>query len=131
MLTKDEIIRRAKRLMQLPADQRPIKPYTFGVIAGTGDNTPLLTVIRHESMGPDMQRRMSKAFEHLENDQIPDVDTLPKGANRYKKLKLNREKQPPCQPVMLLDVSRGTPRLVTAFHNPLALPETLFNKVKR
>lgn len=131
MLSKEEILRRAKRLMELPPDERPVKHYTIMKVAGTGDARPLGTILKNQSMGPEMQRRLSRAFELVENDQIPDLGPTVPFQNKYKRLKLKREKNPPCEPVMILDVSRGTPRLVTEFHNPRALPETLFNKVKR
>ena len=130
MLTKEEIVRRATRYMQTPAADRPIPHYTIARVAGTESNGPLNDVVRHASVGDVVQRRLSKALELLEGDQLPDPSTI-QGYAKYRRYKVRSKPQPPCKPCMVLDVTRGVPKLRTEFVNPNAFPEVMFTKVRK
>jgi hypothetical protein len=130
MLTKDEIVRRATRYMQTPAAERPIPHYTIARVAGMESTNPLKDVVRHGGVGDVIQRRLSKAFELLEGDQLPDPSEL-HGVNKYRRYKVRNKPQPPCQPCMVLDVTSGRPTLRTEFVNPNAFPEVMYTKVRK
>lgn len=130
MLSQDEIRRRARHFLALPAAERPYPLSTLQRFSGLNGSI-LRDIINGVEMRPDTQRRLSRVFELLAGDQLPDPDTLPKGCNRFKRIKLKRTPEPPCAPLMVLDLTKGVPRIKTEFINPLELPDIQFSKVRR
>lgn len=128
MLEREEIVRRIRRFLELAPEQRPAKSYTLSRLAGLRKDA-LRALLSHE-MRPERLRRLSRVLELLEQDMLPDVDTLPRGRNRYRRVVL-RAPAPPCKPLMVLDLSGATPRMVTTFVNPNTMPELAFTKVKK
>src|ERR1700686_5473809 len=109
MLEREEIVRRIRRFLELAPGLR---------------KDALRALLSHE-MRPERLRRLSRVLELLEQDIVPDVDTLPRGRNRYRRVVL-RAPAPPCKPLMVLDLSGATPRMVTTFVNPNTMPELAF-----
>ncbi len=130
MIDEDEIYRRVKRFLELPREVRPVKSYTITRMAGLDERALKLMMAGHR-MRPDRLRRLSRVLELLEDGRIPDVDKLPHGAKRYRHLKLKRDPEPPCQPLMVLDLTSGKPRMVAAFVNPNTLPELAITRVRK
>lgn len=130
MLDEQEVYRRVRRFMQLPVDQRPAKAYSLMKWAGLSKSS-FDDIKQGHPMRPERLRRLSRVLELLEDDRLPDVDTLPRGVKRYQKIKIKREPAPPCQAMMVLDLTGARPRMVPAFVNPNTLPELAITKVKR
>ena len=129
MIDEQEVYRRIRRFLELPVDQRPAKSYTLTKLAGINKSS-LGDIREGHPMRPERLRRLSRVLELLEDDRLPDVDKLPKNL-RYRRVKIKRDPAPPCQAMMVLDLTGGRPRMVPAFVNPNTFPELEITKVKR
>jgi hypothetical protein len=130
MLPKDEIKRRVCRLLQAKVEDRPAGVGMLHKLSGIAHHG-LYEVAQGHDMRPERQRRLSRVLEFLENDQLPDPKTLPGGPTKYKKIALKPKANPPCKPVMVLDLTSGVPRMRTEFVNPNTMPEIVYTKVRK
>jgi len=130
MIPQDELKRRAARFLAQTPAERPFPNNTLARLAGLNPDF-LRDLARIDTMRPETHRRLSRVFELLENDRLPDPETMGKNSNRFKKIRLKRVDAPKCEPIMVLDLSSGTPKMRTEFINPLALPEIQFTKVRK
>lgn len=68
-MTEDEVIRRLRALIAMPAEYRPITLYRLERLAGIAINS-VYKIAREGTIGKKNTARLGKAFELVENDQV-------------------------------------------------------------
>ncbi len=111
-----EIKRRANALLAMPVDDRPITIYRLEMIAGLypGD---LPKVIKSKKLSEKNINRLSRAFELLENNQIPEKNAGSRGSS----FEITPAK-PPEKVVSRLQFTQNGPKIVFQAINPLSFP---------
>lgn len=130
MIEEEEVYRRVRRFLELPVDQRPARSATLCKLAGLSPEG-LLYIRAGHRMRPERLRRLVRVLELLEDDRLPELDRHQRWAKRYRTLKIKRDPAPPCQAIMVLDLTGGKPRMVPAFVNPNTFPELEITRVRK
>lgn len=130
MIDEEEVYRRVKRYLELSVADRPARKALLCHMAGLHPGR-MQDIVDGHRMRPERLRRLARVMELLEDDRIPEVDMRPLIKKRYRHLHIRRDAAPPCEPMMVLDLTGGAPRMVAAFVNPNTFPELKITKVKR
>lgn len=130
MIEEEEVYRRVRRLLELPPEQRPARVYTLNRLAGL-DHRGLLRIKQGHQMRPERLRRLARVLELLEDDRLSHIEAIPSTPSKYKHIKIKRDAAPPCQAMMVLDLTGARPRMVPAFVNPNTLPELAITRVRK
>ena len=130
MMDEEEVYRRVRRFLELPVAERPARSATLCKLAGLSPDG-LIDIKRGHRMRPERLRRLVRVLELLEDDRLPEFDRNQRWKKRYRTLKIKRDPEPPCKPIMVLDLTGAKPRMVPAFVNPNTFPELEITKVRK
>lgn len=114
-----EIVRRLRVLVALNPEDRPISIGRLEQIAGMAKGE-VYEVAKRGTAQPNTFRRLSRALEFVENDQIQ----VQRRQNKQSIITIGDPK-PAQEAVMSVKLENGVPRVRTGFHNPRALPDRL------
>lgn len=119
-----EIVRRARALLALAPDERPVSVQRLEKIAGVADDT-LYDVARTGSMQAKTRVRLARAFTLVENDQIRIRQGNRKSiypAERVDVVTLVSPRRP-METIMRLAFTKDGPKVRFEAVNPLAFPK--------
>lgn len=118
-MTDEEVVRRLRVLVALPGEARPVSITRLEQIAGMAHGE-VYEVAKRGTAQPNTFRRLSRALEFVENDQLvirrrqgkPSIITI-------------SDPKPPQKAVMSIRIDGAGLRMQTGFENPRALPDRL------
>ena len=126
----DEVLRRIRAVIALPADERPISIDRLEQVAGVGDNE-VYKVARAGTMQARTRMRLAKALTLVENDQLVIMPGNRKSIYPEERRDwiLTRPPRPPMQTHARLAFTSGGPKVVFEAVNPRAFPK--LDKIER
>lgn len=123
MLSKEEILRRIRALMDLPERERPISIHALHKLCGIDPLTrELWRIARMGDFGKGMQIRISRGLKLLENNQF-EVVLLGKHANKGTRIEVLDTPRPPVKIENRLQISPDGVKMVRYAYNPLSFPD--------
>ena len=118
-MTDGEVVRRLRVLVALPEEARPVSITRLEQVAGMAHGE-VYEVARRGTAQPNTFRRLSRALEFVENDQI----RVRRRANKPSVITI-ADPKPPQETVMSVRLEADGLKVRTGFHNPRALPDRL------
>ncbi len=118
-MTDEEVVRRLRVLIALNPGDRPISIGRLETIAGMAHGEVYEVAKRGTAM-PNTFRRLSRALEFVENDQV-----IVRQRQNKPSIVTIGDPKPAQQSVMSVRLESDGLRVRTGFHNPRALPDRL------